>query len=132
MRRQGELFAMPEPEIGEHTRGEWIDKGLTGRAMIRIALGKHPLENVATGLRLHPDASRDVDDRTTGPRCSGCVFALAVEWHNRRYRKCGYGLPAGGYLDDAPRASHSEATDLRMWWPACETYEPNPTEGERP
>lgn len=128
---QRPLFPMPDPKIGEHTRGEWLDKGTKGRAMVRIALGIHPLEAIVPGLKLHPDASRDVDDRTTEPRCGSCVYAVSVGWHNRSYRKCAYGSPDPAMtLEGASRAAHSEASDLRLWWPACTTYEPQPTEGE--
>jgi hypothetical protein len=121
------VLDMPGPLPGEAIRGQWIDKGVTGRAVVRIALGIHPLECVATGLKLHPDAVRDPDDRTTGPRCGGCLYATPAGWHNRRYRKCSIGMPPGGTLDDAPRAAHSEASDLRMWWPACRDYQPKET-----
>jgi hypothetical protein len=119
---QRPLFPMPASTTGVE-RGEWIDKGISGRAKVRIALGKHPLECVQPGLNLHPDASRDPEDRAPGPRCGTCRFAVAVTWHNKRYNKCGY--PNAALDDDAARASHSEQTDLRLWWPACMTYEPN-------
>lgn len=135
MTGQPTLFAMPHPLTGEPVRGEWPNWSLTGRAAVRIGLGIHPLECVVPGLKLHADASTDPEDKTTGPRCKGCVFAVAVRWHGKPFRKCAYGRPAGGYLDDAPRASHGEATDLRLWWPACQTYQPistDPTSTEAP
>jgi hypothetical protein len=127
---QPRLFDMPDPRIGEHTRGEWIDKGPRGRAIVRISLGWHPLEAVAAGLKLHPDASRDIDDHDSGPRCRDCIFAVPVGWHNRTYRKCAYGSPdPTNTLEGALRVAHSEATDLRMWWPACVDFQPVQGEG---
>lgn len=129
---QAALFYMPHPLTGEPVRGEWPDFGITARAAVRIGLGMHPLENVATGLRLHEDACSDVEDRTTGPRCKGCVFAVAVRWHGKPFRKCSFGRPPGRSLDDAPRATHSETTDLRLWWPACTDYQPTDPSTTRP
>lgn len=126
MSAQAALFAMPDPLTGQPTRGEFPDYGITQRAAVRIGLGYHPLECVVAGLRLHPDASCDVEDRSTGPRCKGCVFAVRVEYHNRSYRKCAIGIDLTEQdLDEAPRASHSEQTDLRLWWPACRDYQPS-------
>lgn len=129
---QRPLFPMPEADNAQTQRGQWVDKGATGRAMVRIALGLHPLECVEPGLRLHPDACRDVDERKAGPRCGGCRFVVRAEWHSRSYNKCARTRDGqvAELLDQAPRAAHSEATDLRLWWPACTTYEPNPTEGD--
>lgn len=41
-------------------------------------------------------------------------------------------------VDYGPRATHSEATDCRAWWPACTDYQPkepdhpDPTGPDRP
>lgn len=130
MSAQDTLFTMPAPTAGEPTRGEWSDFGITRRAAVRIGEGLHPLENVQPGLKLHADASTDPEDKTTGPRCKTCMFAVAVRWHGKPFRKCAFGRPAGRSLNAAPRASHSEATDLRLWWPACTDYSTDqPTEG---
>lgn len=125
MSEQAALFAMPEPLTGQPTRGQFPDYGITQRAAIRIGLGYHPLANVAPNLKLHADACSDVTDRESGPRCRGCVFAVPAGWHGKAYRKCAYGSPDPQMtLEGAERASHSEATDLRLWWPACTDYQP--------
>lgn len=104
---------------------ESADARRTRRQAEAIAAGYHPLALVQRGLRLHPDASRDPDDRgDETPRCGDCVFRVLGRWHGRVYGKCAFGLPDGAPLDAAPRASHSAATDVRAWWPACTDYQP--------
>lgn len=75
----------------------------TLRQRADIQRGRHPL----TGSRLNPDP-----DAT----CGNCRFRIVYGHHNRSYPKCTYG-------DGMPRASHSAASDVRAWWPACRDHE---------
>ena len=80
----------------------------------RIAAGLHPLAGVSDGLRLHPDAPRDKDG--PGPRCGDCVWRMASEHYmGKSFPKC--------MVHDGIRATRSEASDCRAWWPACVNYE---------
>ena len=79
--------------------------------------GRHPL----TKGPLHPEASREAapgGSRSKPFTCGGCKHLAS----NGDYLKCF--LPG---LNGRPmpwRLSHSEATDVRRWWPACPDYEP--------
>lgn len=118
----------------------------------RIAAGRHPLTNGP----LHPEAVRErTKDSEPAPfTCGACVHRGLTGHHTRSYPKCLIPMPgvpleapadtlyqkglteteerarqrrwwawwAGRY----PRVSHSDATDVRAWWPACPSYEPKP------
>ncbi|WP_378735376.1 hypothetical protein [Nocardia brasiliensis] len=75
----------------------------------RIAARIHPLGYVA----LHEQAAtgRDGD----GLRCGSCRWRAVLDHHNRAYPKCLCG--------NGVRVTHSEASDIRAWWPACRDYE---------
>jgi hypothetical protein len=107
----------------------------------KIRNGLHPLSGDGRGraiIRLHPDASRDPDDRAgPGPRCGDCRFREQVHGGARSYPKCTIGTtvtpsPAGDPPGSAagvitkygPRVTHGETTDVRAWWPACTDHEP--------
>lgn len=98
-----------EPE-GPLTRGQKTRR----KVARRILAGTHPLGYVP----LHPLASRDPDDREAGPRCGGCA-----------HRRTDYGYPkcfkpfSYGDKTTYPRATHSETSDVRAWWPACHDYQ---------
>ena len=96
----------PEPE--QLTAGEKMRR----RQAARIVNGYHPL---GEPLRLHPDASRDPEDRTgPGPRCGGC-----------RWRELVYGgIPKCLWGEQQVRDTRSETSDVRAWWPACVDFEP--------
>lgn len=82
-----------------------------------LARGLHPL-TAAVGypIRLHPMAA-PADDRTVaGRRCSTCRFRELILWHNQKYPKCA--------INDWSRASHGAGTDVRAWWPACDSHQP--------
>lgn len=101
----------PEPE---HLSA---DRRRTLRQAQAVASGVHPLGLVFSWVRMHPDADRvaSVDDRKDLPlRCGSCCFRQLSSHHNRNHAKCTEGWPA--------RASHSAATDVRAWWPACTDY----------
>lgn len=53
---------------------------------------------------------------TSGPEgssCGTCVHVRRVDWHRRRYLKCG--------LDEG-QWTHGPGTDLRLWWPGCHRW----------
>lgn len=83
----------------------------------RIATGEHPL---GKPVLLHAKASRDPNDRESGLRCGTCVFRVLVGHHNRSYPKCWY--PSVEAYPH-PRDTHSDASDVRKWWPACMGYQ---------
>lgn len=83
------------------------DRRRTRRQLEGLSRGRHPLEPVAgRALKLHPEGARWDDRNAPGRRCGDC-------WHRvpGRYQKCGYGAPQ--------RITHSAASDVRTWWPAC-------------
>src|SRR4051812_5987121 len=91
-----------------------------------IALGRHPL----TGGMIHPLASRSRD--ASAPKddpftCGSCSFRESITYHDKTYAKC---VPPGNLSAEQyerygpPRLSHSEASDVRSWWPACRDYSP--------
>jgi hypothetical protein len=91
-----------------------------GRRRVRqaqaVAAGVHPLALAMTGVRMHPDASRDAtaaDRPDLDLRCGTC-------WHRR---DTGWGYPKC-WRDGTARISHGDATTVRAWWPACTDYSP--------
>lgn len=98
------LFDVPE-RTGlppDELAGLSADRRRTLRHRQMVDAGVHPL----TRRRARPDLGT----------CGGCRFRTPIYHHNRTYPKCAH----GGYA----LASHSAATDVRAWWPACEWYEP--------
>lgn len=86
---------------------------LTARQKASIAAGVHPL----TRLPIHPQAPRDPEptDRARPFTCGQCAHRVPYRYHDRAYPKCGL-----------VSLAHSEATDCRAWWPACNRFEPTP------
>lgn len=100
---------------------------LRARQAARIAAGRHPL-SAAYGvpLRLHPEAPRDArkDDGRDYPRCGSCTYREVVGGaHAGRFPKCLFGYDGRRWVT-ASRATNSEASDVRAWWPACVDYAP--------
>lgn len=93
---------------------------LKARQAERIALGEHPLSWVGEVPRRIPLAPKG-----TGT-CGTCDLKQRPHHRGRAYAKCAAGafrLPDGaGFREVWPRAAHSEATDVRSWWPACTAY----------
>lgn len=86
----------------------------TKRQAALLAAGKHPLSSILSRpLRLHPEAAPADDRRAQGRRCGNCAHLVKNGWG---YQKCDIG--------DGIRASHSEASDVRQWWPACVDHQP--------
>ena len=94
---------------------------LRDRQAAKIAAGEHPLSRVGEVPQLVLLAPAG-----TGT-CGTCVHKMRPHHQQRRYPKCAAGafrVPAGdGYREVWPRAAHSEASDLRSWWPSCTAYE---------
>ena len=119
------LFPDYEPEVRELRPSEQPglspDRRRTLRQAEKIADGIHPL----TGGPLHElasrhrDASAPKDDPFT---CGSCYFREAFRYHGRTYVKCLFGETTE---KPGPYVTHSAATDLRAWWPACRDYSPS-------
>jgi hypothetical protein len=90
----------------------------TLRQAADLARGRHPL----TGGLLHPDAAPADNRKAPGHRCGGCQFRVVEEHHNRTYPKCWW--PNADADAAHPRVSSGSATDIRSWWPGCESWEP--------
>lgn len=94
---------------------------LKDRQAGKIAAGEHPLSWVGDFPKRVPLAPAG-----TGT-CGTCAHKMRPHHHGRAYPKCAAGAfrsPDGnGFREAWPRASHSEATDIRAWWPACTAWE---------
>lgn len=95
-----------------------VEREPAGRRRIRrqaalLARGRHPLAAMFGPLFLHPQAAPAEDRRADGLRCGSCALRQKNAWG---YPKCVAG--------NGVRASHSEASDVRAWWPACTDYQP--------
>jgi hypothetical protein len=121
------LFGGYEPPAPESIEKLSADRRRTQRQAENIAAGIHPL----TKGPLHPLASRnrDADSPKRDPfTCGSCRFRESPEYHNKAWPKCF--LPNPAYGADAPfavlysRVTHSAASDVRAWWPACTDYSP--------
>lgn len=120
----GELFDLdaygvkPVPAPPAMNTGE----RLRARQAAKIAAGEHPLSGVGDKPSRIPLAPEG-----TGT-CGTCAHKMRPAHHGRAYPKCAaeaFRDPAGtGFWEVWPRAAHSESTDVRSWWPACITYEP--------
>ena len=75
----------------------------TRDAKLAIAAGRHPF-------------GRALADN--GLTCGDCWFAIETENGRKTYWKC-----------EKNRLTRSDATDLRLWWPACELFSASRPEG---
>ena len=94
------------------------DRRRTLRQQQDVELGRHPL----TGGPLHPLASRHRDayaPKADPLTCGSCYFRQTLSAKGGSYPKC--------VADDGRRVSHSPASDVRAWWPACPDYTPGDT-----
>jgi hypothetical protein len=120
------LFAGYEPPPVEPVEQLSADRRRTERQAANVAAGIHPL----TRGPLHPLASRHRD--SSSPKsdpftCGSCWFRTVVGYHKRSYAKCLFDPRRGADdpLDLYARVSHSAASDVRAWWPACPDYSPS-------
>lgn len=112
-----------EPEPPEKLSAQ---RRRTLRQAALLKAGRHPLSGLAgRPIRLHPDAPPAGDRNAPGPRCGDCVFRELMPGGNRSYPKCVRGWESGP-MHDAPLASHSAASDVRRYWPACEHWSAKP------
>ena len=84
------------------------DRRRTQRQHDDVARGVHPLMRTP----LHPEAPKDAaptDSRRRPFTCGECVHRIGSGPHG--YPKC-----------DVGPISHSAATDVRAWWPACPSF----------
>lgn len=119
------LFPDFEPPVRELRPSEQPDLSADRRRTLRqaenIADGIHPL----TGGPLHSlasvyrDAAAPKDDPFT---CGSCYFRASLRYHNGTYAKCVLGATTD---KPGPYVTHSAATDVRAWWPACRDYSPS-------
>lgn len=94
------------------------DRRRTVRQAAAVARGVHPLALVfgAIAVPMHPNADRTAnagDARNLPLRCGSCRFRQMLSAGNRSVPKCAH---------RAENATHSAATDVRAWWPACTNY----------
>lgn len=122
------LFPGWEPPVAvvkpSQAEGLSADRRRTLRQGEAIAEGHHPL----TGGPLHELASRHRD--AASPKsdpftCGSCYFRGSVRWHDGTFPKCSFGMTNETGWSGAPRFSHSSASDVRAWWPACPDYSPS-------
>ena len=110
----------PEPKLS-------ADRRRTQLQTQRLAAGIHPLSGVAGAhLPLHPAAAPADDPKAPGRRCGNCSWRQVLAYHARSYPKCMHpgGLSANAYERyGPPRVSHSAASDVRAWWPACRDHD---------
>ncbi|MGH6654433.1 MAG: hypothetical protein ACRDVE_04420 [Actinocrinis sp.] len=119
------LFELPPGARVEHEPKPVLTAGeaLRARQQARLDVGLHPLSMPGRHtIRLHADAAPAADKSAHGLRCGGCRFReLLLSEGGRAFPKC---MWRGG-----SRASHSTASDVRSWWPACRDFEPKPRGG---
>jgi hypothetical protein len=99
----------------------------TRRQAAMLTRGVHPLAPpLGYPLRLHAEAAPTDGRGAPGRRCGNCRFREVLGHHDRSYAKC---LAPGLLSAEAykrlgpPRVSHSAATDVRAWWPACTDHD---------
>lgn len=117
--------------FGEEVQPERVDRtfGSAGRSNGQrrtekreemIALGYHPL--MLGPIHSEADRSAHRLDGVGLPfRCGSCAHRVTVHRGGKHVPKC-----------DLTTMSHSEASDVRSWWPCCPSYEPIPKESPAP
>ncbi len=95
------LEGLPEPIVlPEPPPPLSADRRRTQRQREAVAAGVHPL----TKQRARPDLGT----------CGDCRFREVFGYHNRSFPKC---------TRYESRITHSAASDVRAWWPACPDHE---------
>lgn len=125
------LFDIPDGARVQKPEPETPGAALRGRQLDKLQRGIHPLSKPGwPPIPLHKDAPPAGDRTAPGPRCGSCRFREVITPYNsrRRFPKCMLPDQHG----DAWRASHSVASDVRLWWPGCKDYQPKTAEpGEK-
>lgn len=109
--RSAALFDLPAaPPVPKLS----ADRRRTIRQRQAVEQGVHPLSPALDQpLRLHSDENRT---------CGNCEFRSVGNPRNgRHYPKCLW-RPTDTF-PSYPRVSKGAGTDVRAWWPACETHE---------
>lgn len=116
------LFDLPADAYLIPSPPEELSRGERRRRLIytRIANGEHPL---GKGIRLHPDAAKDIGDNKDGLRCGACRYRVTIRHHDKTYPKCHFPTTFGG-KPTYPRDTGCESSDVRAWWPACIDHQP--------
>lgn len=114
------LFDVEMPPPAPEPPKESLAVRRTRRQAEALAKGQHPLGLLGFPLRLHSEAAPHDDRDAPGRRCGNCRFREVLPYRSKSFAKCLFGA-TDAY---APRAAHSEATDVRAWWPACRDHEP--------
>lgn len=117
----------PTPLPPSRDRALSADRRRTERQKEQIRAGIHPL----TGRQVHllGDIYASADDAKNLPyRCGSCIFRQVLRYHDSAFPKCLF--PESRGADEVetkgyPRVSHSTASDVRAWWPACRDYSPS-------
>lgn len=119
---QGALFDIA-PVPAEAMPEESATVRRTKRQAALLASRRHPLSSpLGQSLWLHAEAAPASDRDAPGRRCGNCLWRRVVHHHDRAYAKCfAPGLLSAEAYErlGPPRLSHSEATDVRAWWPGC-------------
>jgi len=97
----GDLVEDIEPAV-DPAAGLSAQRRLTLRQKADIDRGVHPL----TKLPTRPELGT----------CGDCAHRVLVHWHDYTYPKC-----------EEMHWAHSAANDCRAWWPACTSFQPEPT-----
>lgn len=111
----GQVVEPPDPTRDGMGSGRSDGAKRTERQAKLIQLGQHPLMSGP----IHPDAdpsAHKTDGKSLPFRCGSCIHRV-VRDHGKKFPKC-----------DLTPMSHSEASDVRAWWPACPSYTPTPKE----
>lgn len=117
----GEVVEPPDPtRDGEKGSGRSDGRRRTERQAELIKLGQHPMMSGPLHELADRTAMRD-DGKELPYRCGSCVHRIIRNHGAKTYPKC-----------DLTPMSHSEASDVRAWWPACPSYQPIPKESPAP
>lgn len=120
---QATLFDLPDGAcVGSEPAAKLTPgEALRHRQADKLARGIHPLTRPGWApIPLHRDAAPAGDKDAPGHRCGHCRFRLILGHHDRPFPKCVLPDRRG----DASRATHSSASDVRKWWPACADFQP--------
>lgn len=122
------LFGGYEPPAAVADPSLSPDRRRTARQAELIRRGVHPLTRLPAHELAPTDASPQ-DGKNLPYRCGSCVYRQVAPWHNGSYPKCWLPGPGGEAAKGYPRVSHSAASDVRAWWPACGDYRPQMERG---
>lgn len=109
------LFDAPAPQPRSKAKPLQVMRTRQSQCMRH---GAHPL-TAALGrtIPLHADAAPQDDRDADGLRCGGCLHRTPVRADTAKsFPKCA--------VDARTRMTHGPGTDVRAWWPACESYQP--------